>query len=95
MFARTRINICENTASRRQGKGDRPCPAVNLAELDGQILSIPYLLGKNRHHLIGASGGNGFTPVVRLGVVELMQELDRGLHRAEAAKQQMAHGFVA
>ncbi len=44
-----------------------------LSRRDHYPLADFHFFGQNRHHLIGATGGQRTAPVVGLGVVELMQ----------------------
>ena len=54
----------------------------------------PYPAGENGHHFIGPSGGEGFAPVIGLGVVELVEQGDGVADGGEAAEQGVVDGFV-
>ncbi len=44
---------------------------------------------------MGFAGGHGFALVIGVGISELVQELNGGLHDLRAAKQHVAHGLKA
>ena len=54
-------------------------------------LRSAYPLSQNGHDFAGSAGRQGATPVVRLRVAEAVQVLNRRLHEARGAKQQMAN----
>ena len=70
-------------------------PASDIARQSKKLpLRNADAFSENGHQLVRPSGGQGFTPVVGFGVVEVVQQANGVADGSEAAEEDMANGFV-